>query len=497
MGMKDWIGSLTQSRIPVRGFPGPGRGAMTITTPPQLFEATSVQLGGLFPFITGAPTLTAGAPLGHHLVTGSLVCADPISCFEQGIILNPSLFILGLPALGKSGLMKRMALGASAMGVIPLVLNDLKPDYVRLIEVLGGQVITLAPGVGKINVVAIEEANQAASLLTEAGYEREAAELLGDARSRRQTILTTIIEMQRRAPLSDRENAILVAALDVLDQDEAIPRPELADVLRVIQSRHPQVRSAALDRGDDDRYVAHTDALEASLVALVTGGRFGTMFDGQSTVTMDMARPIVFDISALDAANEDVQAAVMLAAWNMGFGNIEIAHALADAKLVPRRRYLVYMDELWRVLRAGSGLVDKVDRITRLNRTIGTGTVMASHTMSDLDALVSEHDRKKAAGFVERSGAVMLAGLPQEEMTRLGGVLNLSAAEQHLLMSWSGAPPISDDGRKLAPPGRGKFLFKPGKGNNSPGIPFQVTLTATELSEGIMDTDQRWEARHV
>ena len=59
----------------------------------------------------------------------------------------------------------------------------------------------------------------------------------------------------------------------------------------------------------------------------------------------------------------------------------------------------------WRALRAGNGIVDRVDFLTRLNRQVGVGTAMISHTMSDLLSLSSEEDRMKARGFVERHPA--------------------------------------------------------------------------------------------
>ena len=73
-----------------------------------------------------------GVPLGRHLFTNATVCADPISWFQIAkLISNPSVFVLGLPGLGKSTLVRRMALGLSGFGVQPLVLGDLKPDYVE------------------------------------------------------------------------------------------------------------------------------------------------------------------------------------------------------------------------------------------------------------------------------------------------------------------------------------------------------------------------------
>lgn len=59
---------------------------------------------------------------------------------------------------------------------------------------------------------------------------------------------------------------------------------------------------------------------------------------------------------------------------------MNIANALADAGLEPRRHYLVVLDELWRALRIGHGMIDRVDALTRLNRQRGVGLAMISHT---------------------------------------------------------------------------------------------------------------------
>lgn len=77
--------------------------------------------------------------------------------------------------------------------------------------------------------------------------------------------------------------------------------------------------------------------------------------------------------------------------------------------MAPKRKYLLVLDELWQALRAGHGMVDRLDSLTRLNRAWGIGMAMASHTMSDLTSL-SEEDRDKAIGLVERSGMVVAAG---------------------------------------------------------------------------------------
>ncbi|MGL5829082.1 MAG: ATP/GTP-binding protein, partial [Angustibacter sp.] len=144
--------------------------------------------------------------------------------------------------------------------------------------------------------------------------------------------------------------------------------------------------------------------------------------------------------------------------------------------------------ELWRALRAGRGMVDRVDALTRLNRARGVGMAMISHTMSDLLSLSCEQDRMKARGFVERSGMVICGGLPAAEMPLLTSAIPMSKAEQNLLTGWQD-PPAWDpsNNRESAPPGRGKFLVKVG---GRPGIPVEVKLTEAEKS--INDTNKLW-----
>jgi hypothetical protein len=170
---------------------------------------------------------------------------------------------------------------------------------------------------------------------------------------------------------------------------------------------------------------------------------------------------------------------------------VNVANALADARLEPRRNYFVVLDELWRALRSGKGMVDRVDALTRLNRSVGVGQIMISHTMSDLLALGAEEDRMKARGFVERSGMVICGGLPASEMPLLTSAIPLSRQEQQKLISWQDPPAWDSRGLDVDPPGRGKFLIKVG---GRPGIPVQIGLTSIEKNDGLNDTDTRWHA---
>lgn len=487
---KKALRALGQSfrRPSARGWVGRGRGYVDLVQPAPEWRGTTVQVCGLWPFAVGAGSPISGVPLGLHLDTGATVCGDPISWFQAGIINNPSIFVLGLPGLGKSTLVRRMCVGGEGMGFLPLVLGDLKPDYVDMVYALQGQVITLGRGRGHLNILDPGGAIAAAQRLRESGHEKEASQVLADAHGRRSTMVSALLTILRKQAPSDVEESIIDAALRVLDA-EFDGVPVLRDLLAVIKRAPQSLRDVAVDRGDMAEYQRITRALEASLISLSQGGRLGEIFAEQTDVAMQHDKPVVYDVSSIDESDTDLQAAVLLACWSQGFGTVNVASALADAGLEPRRHYLVVMDELWRALRVGKGIVDRVDSLTRLNRQRGVGLAMITHTMSDLLALPSEEDRMKARGFVERSGMVAAGGLPRAEMRMLTETVPLSRAEQSLIVSWQNPPGWSPD---QEPPGRGKFLLKVG---GHPGIPAHVELTAEEAH--INDTNKAWHAREA
>ncbi|MDP9027398.1 MAG: ATP/GTP-binding protein, partial [Actinomycetota bacterium] len=427
-----------------------------------------------------------GVPVGLHLITSAAVGCDPISWFTRAkIISNPSAFVLGLPGLGKSSLVRRMMLGLTFQGVIPLVLGDTKPDHVDLISALGGQVITLGPGRGALNVLDPGEAREAAEKLRKSGRDDLADRLTAESADLRLTMVASLITIARREPPTDREEAIVERALQLLDEQYR-GTPVLGDLLNMIRSAPEELQLIAVSRGRLDRYQEITEGLEATLQGLIGSSRFGDVFSKPTSTPMMRDRPVVFDVSSVSENNQELQAAILLACWSYGFGTVRVAEALAEAGLEPRRHYFVVMDEIWKSLRVGHGLVQRIDALTRLNRQRGVGQIMITHTVSDLE-LTSTHETAMAKGFIERSAIVICGGLPDAEMAKLQSVVRFSKAEQDMVVAWKTPPGWDTDHHAADPPGMGKFLIKVG---GRPGIPVQVVLTEAELA--VNDTNKMW-----
>nr|WP_198151454.1 hypothetical protein [Kibdelosporangium sp. MJ126-NF4]CEL15629.1 FIG00512164: hypothetical protein [Kibdelosporangium sp. MJ126-NF4]CTQ90332.1 FIG00512164: hypothetical protein [Kibdelosporangium sp. MJ126-NF4] len=467
-----------------RGWPGPGGGQIGHMDPPTMWRATTVQACGLWPFAAGSGAPMSGVPLGQHLYTGATVCGDPISWFARSrYISNPSLFMLGMPGLGKSTLINRMLLGLASTGVVPLVLGDLKPDYADTVRALGGQVISIGRGVGGINILDPGAMGTAAARI---GGQAGRA-LAAEAHGRVLNMVAALISVVRTRPMDDHEQSVLSAALQHLRDSTPLNRaPLLPDLLEVLRDGPDRVRAVTLDRGDDARYRTAVDPLHRSLLGILDGP-LGDTFASETSTRIDPNAPAVcVDISRIGESDTQLTAAAMLATWSDGLGSVAASHALADAGLMPRRWFFAVLDELWRPLRAASGIVDRIDALTRLNRSLGLGDAKITHTLKDAEALGTEADRAKARGFVERAGMVVCAGLPRAEMQDLGRVIGISQREIDLVSSWSSPPGWASSDHE-EPPGRGRFLIKVG---GRPGVPIRVAITDTE--KHLHDTNRRW-----
>ncbi|MCX4091158.1 hypothetical protein [Nocardia sp. alder85J] len=481
-----------------RGYAGEGGGRMNVIGRPVEYRATTAQVAGLWPWSVGAGAPLIGTPLGSHLHTGAPVCFDPMNWFMRGsFITAPSLFVLGLNGFGKSSLVRRIVLGGVAQGITPLILADVKPDYRRLVEMVGGQVIDLGYGHGKVNPLAAGVLGSIVPLLDDLPALQ--LQVMQELRARQVTLIAGLVELVRGARVADFEETLISTALRILyreGSDFAPDRPPIMDnLLDVIVDGGDELM---LDAGADnpDEYQEAIKGLRRSLRAL-TQGPFGAVFNGQTTTPIDTSSVAVcIDVSHIPNGDKKLKAAVMLACWADGFASVEAAHVLADAGMGPQRYFQVVMDELWQVLGLGDFMVDRVDELTRLQRAIATSLIMISHTIKDLQALGSEAAIAKALGFLERARAKIFGALPPEEIKRLDSTVPFTSAEEEMVTGWSAPQALTGEalkpGQARPPaPGTGKFLLKVGE-DRRPGIPFHMEFTPSEQDSGIHETNQRF-----
>lgn len=479
-----------------RGFAGVGGGRAAVVSRMPEWRSTTVQVAGLWPFAVGASAPTVGTPVGTHYITGAPVHFDPMSWFLKGFITSPIAFVLALNGFGKSSLIRRLVTGAVAAGETVLCLGDTKPDYRDLVERLGGQVVEVGYGHGTINPLDVGALGQILDQLSDPDQRRR---ISARVEAGQVQIVAGLIELVRGARVADYEETLLAAGLRELYGPAGgfthERPPLLADLLKVVSAGAERLLRFA-EEDDTVAYRASTKTLRRSLRALVEGP-FGAVFNGPTATPLDLGSPAVcVDVSRIPEGDTKLLAAVLMVCWSDGFGAVAAAHALTDAGLAPPRVFEVVMDEIWRVLGVGEFMVDRVDALTRLNRPLGTGLVMCSHTIKDLSAFDSPAAQAKALGFFERARAKIIGPVGPDEIDRLRGAVGITDTEKLLVTSWAAPRPPSDDDldptRADTPPGVGCFLLKTGE-SGEPGLPFRMEFTPTERSADIHNTNRRFQ----
>ncbi|TSD94830.1 hypothetical protein FOS14_19500 [Skermania sp. ID1734] len=524
------------------GYVGRGGGRMGHVRRPTLFRDTTAQVPGLYPFSVGANAALLGAPIGTHLETGQPVGFDGMSWFRAGELTAPSTITLGLNGFGKSTFGRRLACYDMAVGVRPMVMGDLKPDHAPMFHEINRrsepematppcQISEVGFARGKINPLAVGSFGRLIARLPEVA--RQAAEV--ELRRRQVTALVSLLEILGGERFAPHEENLVEAAINTLyrsSNDFSLAKPPLPeDVLRVIRTapaaladntpgetlRELVDASGAMGRTTEqtwDRYVDLTERLRQCL-DLIVRGPFGTMFNAQTTNPIDTdALAVDVDISAVPSGDTKLRAAVLLTCWSDGFSAVEASHLLSDHKLEEPRLYDLFIDEFSLVLGIGHGMVYRTDEITRVQRTIGTGTNFFTHTIKDFAAFDSFEDRNRAMGFFDRARAKVFFPLPRSEAELLDGKVSLNNHEINSLAEWASAPRSADDpvvlplteeewasgerrdvdggGLRRIPPGMGKCLIKTGEGDQ-PGIPVQMHVPPTERQLGFHNTSKRFD----
>lgn len=489
---------------PIRGTAVPGGGRAAFVPVPLEFQATTKQMCGLYPWSAPGTLPLVGTPIGlHQTAPHEVVCFDHISWFEAKLIANPSALIIGRPGTGKSTMASRMMLGAAAAGHTLLTPGDTKPDYVELTRKLGGEVRT-TQRTGGAALNPCDPGGMVAAgrrIAAVKGRELEGEAIIGEAVGRATTLIGGLLELSRKATVHDYEEAVISTSLTHLYAESA-GVPLIPHLIRYIESApyelrqdlfvggtlprtaHHRVAGGRRDTGAgaESEYDRLTKPLLRSLHALISG-KFGDVFS-RPTTRSEGAPALDIDTSRIKAGDPAFLGAVLMAAWADVYGMVEAEQALADAGLQPRRLYSLTLDELWRVLMLGGSLPERVNELTRLNRTQGVGQLMITHSVRiDLGSSGTATD-----GLAERAGAILIGGIPKKEIAALDELMTLTSEEQAALQAWwSMSQGLTGD----VPPGVGKFLLKPS--GDDPGIPLDVILSSVEREWGGQNTNKAWD----
>jgi type IV secretory pathway VirB4 component len=315
-------------------------------------EATTAQLGAVYPCVT-TRDLPAGAVLiGRDLFGGTFVY-DPFLLYESGALTNPNMVVLGQIGRGKSAFVKSYLCRQLAFGRRVIVL-DPKGEYAPFAEVLGAQSIALRPG-GLTRLNPLDGIADAGSL----SVMRESISLVSD-------LAAACLGRQLTPP----EHAAIELALK--EAARGTHRPTLPSIVAALLKPDP---SCAREIGcglEELRADGRQVALE---LRRFISGEFSGMFDGETSSGIDLHAPVVvFDLSAVyhSAALGAVLTCVS-AAMQSGW------RASSPTKT------LFVVDEAWAILQ-NVGAARFLQASLKLARARGVANVIVAHRASDFSA---------------------------------------------------------------------------------------------------------------
>lgn len=467
------------------GWPVAGGGRAANVEGGTPFQGTTTQVCGLYPFAVSSGATPAGVPVGRHMHTAEPVGLDPAEWLRAGLVSNTGMWIQGQPGIGKSTIVKRMMTGLVAFGFTAIIPGDVKGEYSRLVEHLGGRVWKIGRGRHSLNPL---DAGPLRAAVAAAGGE-ERARLREQIRARRLSLLDALVVIVRRGETTVTERRLLGVALDLAasasgssGSSSSTVEPTIPDVVRVLTNPPGELLAISACENEIEFRRDARDLLNT--LGLLCQGAIRGIFDRPSSVTADLDTPALsLDISALDDDDDEVVAAAMLSSWAWAAAVID-----GSAALGRRRNVFRVQDELWRALRVAPGLVERSDRVTRLGRHRGEISAQVTHSLDDLEALPTEADRAKARGLAARNGVMVLGGMAAKELDAIRAITPLTSQEASMICSWA-APPTWQAGD--IHPGRGKYMIKCG---GRMGLPVELQMVTAERE--LYDTDQAWRREH-
>ena len=338
-------------------------------------STTTAHLRGAIPWESPRPLDLVRVPVGFDAHTGSAFCFDPFQAYQQGIVTDPVMLVLGSKGSGKSTLVKSLAIRMAAHDYLIRHI-DPKGECLPLAEYFG--VDPIRPGRVVINP------------------------FHGLGTSDRGRIGIALASAALNRPLTPVEQAAITSATG---GDESLNLEQLTE--RLMSPTDLPSPLVITDRDARD-LVAGLHTLSSS--------HAGRMMFGDSTVKVDASAPyLLVDLSGHD---DDTLRVLMVAVtgWITGLWGSD--------RLRPK---VVVMDEFWRLL-TDRATAEWAKYAFKMSREHGASYIAVLQHLGDLRS-VDEETRAIAYGLLADSETRIVYRQPPDQAAALGELLGLTGEE--------------------------------------------------------------------
>jgi len=416
-------------------------------------QVSTAHFQAAYPAVAEPGLGSRGVYIGKDMHGGSFVY-DPWILYQQGLLNDANMLVIGRPGHGKSALLKSWMYRSRVFGRI-CELIDPKGEYRTLVEALGGEILTFIPG-GQTRL----------NPLTRLG-----------SREMREGLLEAIARAMLDRPLSQPEALGLSAALQAADE-HADGNPEVCIPDVAAQLREPTAGIAEqLACSVKD---AQADLRECALaLQRLTHGPLRGMFDQptQAAERVWDAPAVCLDLSQVGVGQPQSNLAVAIV--------MVCASAFLDAKRRDRAIAARALgrepdkttrgnDECWRGLPI-AGLAEYYQSAFKLSRDSGVQHILALHRLSDLRSAGDDGSRQQrlAQGLLAEASTTVIYRQHAQEVPNTADALGLSSTARERIAR--------------LPPGVALWCVA--------GRCFEVRHVLSDLEWRLIDTDQAMGAR--
>lgn len=457
-------GKLNRPAAPRHGHPRLGAGWAPVAAPLTVYQASTHDIGGLFPLLAAHGVPGVGARIGYDVLSGGAFYAHPVQWVLRGLCTNPNVIIFGEPGRGKSSTVVAFLLRMMMWGVKTLISGDVKGEYTPLLEALGITPIVLGRGSpARLNALDLGPLTAHWETWPAQRQREELDGLLG----RWVTLLVALAEAQGYAPTVTDEavlSAALRRAVGAADGYTTLRPVTIPDLWRELAQPHPDLWRGAR-YADQRHFLDHTRAITDSLANLISGPLAG-LFDEHTNITVDWNAPVQsLDLSRLRSRGDRAVAVALTCLGSWSSVATDLQHD-GDLRIVVR-------DEVWRQLRLGPKAVQTVDAELRLSRAEQKIQVLVGHKPSDFLSVGNAGSQEVAIArdLLALCSTRILFGQSTRVADELADDLGLAGKEHDVTTGWA----MERTGRALW------------KIENNPGYKVQTVLSTVE--KRVFDTN--------